>query len=252
MARLLNDSEDDLPDLDVVLRHHQTSAPEGQDEPISKSREVRIDRTVLSKPESLGEKKSIIAETPKLKARKRVLLTRRDDNPLLRPIARAGKTTTTSSLLRSPELQPTSALKKLPKESEVSIEMQRKPSSTVVATRIAIPPSRVRATKRAPRDDHSASENESDGLSDFIANDSSFVEEVEEDDGDSFVERTPPPPRSTRKLVRGRRPRRTVESEDDMDFVSQPSKVSVEPEQISRKDGEDQSDLEEPVAILSL
>ncbi|CZR57511.1 uncharacterized protein PAC_07400 [Phialocephala subalpina] len=53
----------------------------------------------------------------------------------------------------------------------------------------------------------------SDGISDFIVNDSTFL--VEED---SVIEMPPHPPRSTRKLVQGRRRKEQEESDDNLDL----------------------------------
>ncbi|KFY85743.1 hypothetical protein V500_08148 [Pseudogymnoascus sp. VKM F-4518 (FW-2643)] len=84
--------------------------------------------------------------------------------------------------------------------------------SPVVDTR----PRRVRTTKPAaivraktPEEDDSLAEDESDDMSDFIVSDDSSVEEIEEEDDLSPL----PAPKSVRKLVRGRRPDTSSQSE---------------------------------------
>ncbi|KAF8866178.1 hypothetical protein BDZ45DRAFT_668030 [Acephala macrosclerotiorum] len=53
----------------------------------------------------------------------------------------------------------------------------------------------------------------SDDLSDFVVNDSTFLE-----CDDSVIETPPPPPRSTRKLIQGRRQKKEEESDDGLNL----------------------------------
>jgi hypothetical protein len=212
MARLIvEDSEDEFPDLDTLLRG-DVPAPARRKEAMSTlgSR----DGEGKEKDEGMG-KEDLSGSGSGIVKKKRVLK-RRDDNPLLRPLGGGVKGKSNPKQLEKMTAQKSSSQSagKNREEGEVpattgSRRNGKKPTpipdsdEEVVEKRV---PSR-------PRSKHSATleweaEQDSDDLSDFIVNDSTFLEEEV-----SEIEKPPPskPPRFARRLVKGRR----TESEDE-------------------------------------
>jgi hypothetical protein len=126
-----------------------------------------------------------VSSTERPKMRKRVVLKKSCDNPLLRPLENARLLSNSSSFVRNSELRPTT----IPRRSKSREEVERPSNSPPLAS-----------------GDGDVSVDDSTGLSDFIVNDSSFVDE--DDSEDEIV--LPQPPKPVRRLVRGRRPRRRL------------------------------------------
>ncbi|OBT90866.1 hypothetical protein VE02_00452 [Pseudogymnoascus sp. 03VT05] len=137
--------------------------------------------------------------------------------------------------------------------------------SPVVDTR----PRRVRTTKpvvvvraETPVEDDSPVEDESEDVSDFIVSDDSSVEEFEEEEEDLSPV---PAPKSVRKLMRGRRPDKTSQSEAPKAKETRPlhldwsdtKEESVAPRPVTRrlfpteKDQNTTGDFEEECPILT-
>jgi hypothetical protein len=250
MARIAvhEESDDEFPDLAELCRR-PVKADECCDEgvgwkknaedPGSKAKgrkppKATQEHTYTSRTEKeiVGMKKSIV---------KKRVLSQMSDNPLLRPISRA-----TSELMGE--------VQKDGKEKEVRDEFKEirvKASSKVgldsdqegLEKPAAFPrktaasrsrESRKVASKGQPtstpifESDEEDFGEASDGLSDFIVNDSTFLEEE-----DSVIEM--PPPRSVRRLVKGRRPAKDENDDEDLDTKMKKLAVDDDPVKKSRK-----------------
>jgi hypothetical protein len=213
MARLVEDNSDDgFPEVsdilpssksttgrDVIKNHAATTLISRQQTTRgSKNNKLREKENQLHRrgKKDIETKPSEIAAS-KPKSRKRILK-QTTDNPLLRPLT---CTTTASS-------------------SEVSV---RKASAKTVfiEEKEIIKPKKAQSSqtkKMKSKPKRIVEESESEGMSDFIVsdNDSCFVvENSDEDDEEEEVVKTPP--RSVRRLVRGRRPMREKTPEEDLD-----------------------------------
>jgi hypothetical protein len=225
MARIVEDSDDEFPDLVDLLKRSKvaicrktsaatsTKAVVGKegDESVESDLEENHDMAKDVEKDEVKSKdgKGIGLEKPKSKKH---VLKQTSDNPLLRPIARTHINAASSDLLSNPEGWRMKVRAK--KEDRRVIE---KTSSIPLSMKFGLDEKELdgvkaakrRAIRNAAEKDHPKAERkvqpieeefdtESDGLSDFIVNDSTFLEE-----DDSEVET--PPPRSARRLVKGRR-----------------------------------------------
>jgi hypothetical protein len=199
---------------------------------------------IVTEVRELERNESSDAENAKPKPRKRVLK-QPVDNPLLKPLgaSRISSSSGSKKLLdsrsydrkviaaeeapprheRKPVERNVPSRKMVPKgsrepQSDEEVEENKSDDSKLPRRKVAVEKPRSKALARrpaTPSSEEETEEDESDDLSDFIVDDDEEDEEDDdsEEDSDDF---TPPPKRtplrSTRKLVRGRRPR--VESSD--------------------------------------
>lgn len=89
--------------------------------------------------------------------------------------------------------------------------------TTDIRSRKVVVSKNAKAPESEPESEEIEEDFGSDGLSDFIVNDSTFHEEEEV----PVIDMPPPPPRSTRKLVQGRRPKKDEFDDDDLDLELQ-------------------------------
>jgi hypothetical protein len=190
MARLVEDSEDELPEIAVVVNKYGsgagTKAPSRCGLKNARPRDVLMDQKMMkpmcekridgneSSPESVQD--AVVFE--KRKARRRILKNI-SDKPLLRPLDVGERSSTSSSVSRN--VRRTRRI--VPKNSNPS------PGQEVVNESVE---------KSYVEEEDGSLLGDSTGLSDFIVNDSSSLEEESSEEEPQFR-----PPRSTRKLVRG-------------------------------------------------
>lgn len=227
MARLvIEDSEDEFPDLvglmkarPSTLKAKQSTSPvkrKNVREPHGKGKELEIRHG-----ENLENKETEVMEgkeTSKIMPKKKRILGRRNENPLLRPIGKDAGFPDIEPSKRSKQrnIKPASADVSL---TSVDILVQVPDAVTSEAQEPESSPKgenkRTRKTKPGvPTKLDSEDEKEEsglnsgdDGLSDFVVDDSDSLEEE-----DSVIEM--PPPRSVRRLVKGRRP---AKEEDEIE-----------------------------------
>ena len=268
MARLVEESDDELPEIATLFTRPQklqcmkiSTAPSGT---IGRQEATRA-TSPNSKPERKGdltndiggegsklEKKKLGASAGRSHSKKRVLK-QTSENPLLRPLPRTNISTATSVLLRVPERSKPENLAKKGGKAEVRRNLSNplpvEPKSTKEDS------CEVRATKRVNRRNaagknrlktdrryHTSEddfEDESDGLSDFIVDDSALLEEEQ-----LMVEK--PAPRPARRLVKGRRP---VEDHLDKDQLDSRMRQLTVEDGLSR-DLRDESGLNEDDALF--
>lgn len=244
MARPVEDSDDEFPDLAVVIGKHKRGAETKatRENPTKKhaTKAVPNQAVVIStarlqsadlhmSPENLQCSKT---DFQKPKSKRRVL-NKICDNPLLRPFDHQKESTASLSSSKMSELK----LKSLLAKSKVHKESK--------AT--------GRPSLNSASEEEELSMQDSTGLSDFVVDDSSIFDE---DSTDEDVR--PRPPRSTRRLVRGRRPPREDSSEEEQsrprkDILNASKNVNMQ--KIECSSSQDQSasrDLDEPLALLSL
>jgi hypothetical protein len=137
--------------------------------------------------------KSMGSEIPaqKPKPRKRILK-HTTDNPLLRPLT----TTTTAS------------------SSELSVRKSKAKTIFVAEKEIVLKPRQTQPSRLKPKPEKVVEESESDGMSDFIVSDDDSAAFIGESSDEEVVKT---PPRSVRRLVRGRRPVREETPEDKLE-----------------------------------
>jgi hypothetical protein len=241
MARIAvhEESDDDFPDLAELCRRPNLGTVKGggaqdlvwkkdTEDPGSKS--TRDSKTTRIEKEIVGMKKGT--------AKKRVL-NQISDNSLLRPISRAsselmGEVQKKGKEVRADfkEIRTKATLKTGPDSDQEEREEPAAAPKKTAASRSK--ESRKVASKCQPtstsifKSDEEDFEEESDGLSDFIVNDSTFLEEE-----DSVIEM--PPPRSVRRLVKGRRPAKDEDDDEDLDMRMKKLAVDDEPVKKSRK-----------------
>lgn len=252
MARLVKDtSDDEFPDMEKLLRGARFKKTGGttstsRNTTSGTTREINSSKnaitstktgklTIVAEVRELERNESSDAENAKPKLKKRVLK-QTVDNPLLKPLGARNVSSSSGSkkLVDSTFCaQKATAAKEAPQQNERKPVQRNVPRQKMVSRgsrepqsdeevtenesddskvprrKVLVEKPRSRAPPRrpaTPSSDEEAEEDESDDLSDFIVDD-------DEEDSDVF---TPPPkatpPRSTRRLVRGRRPR--VESSD--------------------------------------
>jgi hypothetical protein len=206
MAQIIEDSGDDLPELSEVVRRHGKAQSANNTRIGSRKEELsslaprQADTISLTMISKFRGKDGISAlDTGKSKPRKRVLY-KTCDNPLLRPFDNGAKSKS-APLLKTPTSRTVSGPK----------------------PKIAPQKSALVYSSDGPSDFENGQDDigdESDGLSDFVVMDSSFL-----DDEDSEEDVLPAKyaPRSTRKLVRGRRPSRQESSPPVKDALEGPS-----------------------------
>jgi hypothetical protein len=194
MARTLECSDEELPDLAVILKNSKlascrergsmstysgtTKLDEGELESDDEPRSYNGTREKRAREMGESEKNQpmVLEKSPK-KSTSRVLKPR-SDNPLLRSIGDI--------------------------DCALAQSLKTPPHTKARRSRKAVEEHKLNAT--ADTDDEELDSDaepewdESDGMSDFIVDDN---ESLEEDD--SELEMTPPPPKSSRRLVRGRR-----------------------------------------------
>ncbi|TVY24826.1 HMG box-containing protein [Lachnellula hyalina] len=224
MARLvIEDSDDEFPDLDGLLQGNGASS--GGMSTMRETTTSRDDKEAEWKRKSNGKEMEVTT------AKKKRVLKRRDDNPLLRPLA----STATASEGRKGRagigIKTSRAVEKEVMPASKKKHVTGSDSREKVETRT--PPKRRRAEPTRVVDLESEEENDSeilskparskirtfdletedddDDISDFIVNDSIFLEEEI-----SEIEMPPPPkpPRSARRLVKGRKPEKEDEELD--------------------------------------
>jgi len=210
MARLIvEDSEDEFPDLDKLLRGDIPARGKEATGSTTRSRET-------GNCEEKGTTK------------KKRALKRRDDNPLLKPLAfqeDGGRRVKSRAKPVERVLAERSRSKSVESEG-----MQEEAHGTTASRRNGkkatpildsdedeevenrVPSTRPRSKGPVVLD--LETEDESDGLSDFIVNDSTFVEEEPSENGIPLPSN---PPRSVRRLVKGRR-RKAEDEELELDM----------------------------------
>ena len=193
MARLVEDSDDDFPDLAVIIGKHERGAESkevmGGPMKTSMTKPIPTQTMVMSRARlqkvglqtSSGDLKSSRPDLEKPKSKIRVL-SKICDNPLLRPFDPKKESTLVLSSSKRSDFQ-SKALAMGLKEHEESKAAGCSSSSC------------------ASDGEEEISMEDSTRLSDFIVNNSSSLEEDSTDE-----EIHPRPPRSTKRLVRGRRP----------------------------------------------
>lgn len=231
MARIavIEDSDDEFPEISKILKASPKKIiGRGVAAATSRSRESNIqaprEKTgkLLTSEEPIPtpmEHEGVEDVRRKQKPRKRVL-NQRTENPLLRPItstsaASSGflpsekkKETVKPTEKRTPVVRSKRAASKPVLESEgdeETVKPTERGESVVRRKRVVSKP--VLESEEDEDEDE-----ESDGMSDFIVSDNSSLGE----DEDEIVERMPP--RSTRKLVRGRRPQTDIYPVDELNL----------------------------------
>jgi hypothetical protein len=181
MARLvIEDSDDEFPDLDELLGKGAGGKNGGMSTMKGGSRDdEELSEEAGQKGKSNGKEKEVVG------GKKKRILKRRDDNPLLRPLA---STATAAEGRKGKAAIKTSQIP----EKEVRIASKKKPvtsfdSEDEAETRT--PPKRSRVSAAPPVD----------------------FESEEEEISEIKMPPPPKPPRSARKLVKGRKPHRDDE-----------------------------------------
>lgn len=225
MARFVDESEDDLPDLADVITKHGNPLANG-----SKTRSVKSvvgmkDLEIKKMDSSTGHAnqdrpKKLITEKKRSSAvksqtRKRVVLNKACDNSLLRPLGKSQELSASSSFIKKGESRQTTM-----RESNRLGRKAERPLVLPVAA--------------AAEEDDDDNLQDSTGLSDFIVSDSSFVDEEDSE----YDIPLPQPPKSARKLVRGRRPERrmSMSSEHSPAVLCSPSESCENPLNSNRLD----------------
>jgi hypothetical protein len=254
MARAVEVSDDDFPDLAQLLKSGKPESksatttvkrktrkafntsrdPVGDATETSESKVKRNDSLKIvkgqhdEKRETRERSKEIegdVQPVVEVKTRpKKRILNQKNDNPLLRPLGNSTRDHLSPDIsdisikVRSKEDARTNKARQPdPSTRQSTPEEQPQTNTKVSRPKVEKKPA-PKATKKAlPRYDSTEEEDySSDGLSDFIVNDSSFL------DDESVVEA--PAPKSTRRLVRGRKPR--SEDSDDEDLGVQMKKLT--------------------------
>ena len=238
MTRILEDSDDEFPDLTDLLKRPQgvscrkTSAAAsgkatlGREELESARLDGKCDLTNAIERESITREEKRSESVGRPKSKKRVLK-QTSYNPLLRPIVRTHASGASSDLLSVPERWKMKSRAKI--EDRTIVEKSSPMPPPVKFGLVEEEPHGVEATEkmdgpntvgkkppkleRRDQSDEEEFDDESDGLSDFIIDDSSFLDEE-----DSIVEK-PSQSKSLRRLVKGRRPARDHSpAEDELDI----------------------------------
>jgi predicted SprT family Zn-dependent metalloprotease len=191
MTRLVEDSDSELPDLAVIIGNHggavesktirRSPRKTPATKPIPNEAVIRLQSAAFHTPSENFRSSKQGFEKPKSKKR---ILNKTCDNPLLLPFDHQKENTLALPFSKRSELQS----KVLPMRSKGHGE----PKSTSYLS--------LRSASEKEEEDEVSME-DSTGLSDFIVNDSSSLEE---DSADEEIQSRPPS--STRRLVRGRRP----------------------------------------------
>ncbi|TVY46653.1 HMG box-containing protein [Lachnellula occidentalis] len=229
MARLvIEDSDDEFPDLDELLRGK--GASNGGMSTMKETPTSRDHEEAGWKRKSNGKAANNNGKEMEVTAvKKKRVLKRRDDNPLLRPLAstatasearkgRAGIGMKTSRVL---EKEVTSTSKKTyvtgPGSEKVEIRTPPKRRRAESARVVDLESEEENDSGISSEPAHSKTravdletEGEDDDISDFVVDDSISLEEISE------IEMPPPPkpPRSARRLVKGRKPEKEDEDID--------------------------------------
>lgn len=247
MARIMvnEESDDNFPDLAELCRRPNSGNVKGEgagwkgknvEESSSKSKGRKTPKAtqdeVQAKTEIVGMKRSMV---------KKRVLNQMSDNPLLRPISRAsselmgevqedGNKKAVSDKLKEIRLKASSkvGLGSDQEELEQPVALPRKTAASRSKEYRKVDSKRQPTSTPIFESDEEDFGEESDGLSDFIVNDSTFLEEE-----DSVIEM--PPPRSARRLVKGRRPAKDEDDEEDLDMRMKKLAVDDEPVKKSRK-----------------
>jgi hypothetical protein len=236
MARIAvtEESDDDFPDLAELCRRSNLGkenvkgddvgvgckSKQNMEYPASKSK--RDSKTTRSEKEIVGMKKSMV---------KKRVLNQMSDNPLLRPISSAsselmgegqkdgkGKEVKKIRMKASSKVGLDSDQEEL--EKPAALPRKTAASRSTVSRKVASK-GQPTSTPIFESDEEDFGE-ESDGLSDFIVNDSAFLEEE-----DSVIEM--PPQRPVRRLVKGRRPAKDEDDDEDLDMRMKNLAVDDEP-----------------------
>ena len=202
MATLVEDSDDEFPDLAVIIGKHgraaESKATRGSPTRTPTKKPVPNQTVVMSTAglqsaafhTSSEDLKGSRPGFEKPKSKRRVL-NKICDNPLLRPFDHQKESTPALSYSKRSDFSP----KVLPTRSKAHEESK-------LTRRLSL--------SSVSEEEEEVSLDDSTGLSDFIVNNSSLLEE------DSTEEEIQPrPPRSTRRLVRGRRSSGRDSSEED-------------------------------------
>jgi hypothetical protein len=250
MARLAlhEESDDEFPDLAELCRRPVKGDECGDEgvgwkknaeDPGSKAKgrktpKATQERAYNSRTEKeiVGMKKSIV---------KKRVLSRMSDNPLLRPISSASSELMGEVQKDGEEKEVRDEFKeiRMKASSKVGLDADQEELEKLAALPRKTAASRSKesrkvASKGHPKQtpifesDEEGFGEESDGLSDFIVNDSTFFEEE-----DSVIEM--PPPRSVRRLVKGRRPAKDEDDYEDLDMRMKKLAVDDEPVKKFRK-----------------
>lgn len=195
MARLLAEaSDDELPELDDVFNAHRARREQIGSE-LRNMRDMASDKAlgpgVPTSPDRLKpkDKQKLSPKAAGTKAKRKVVLAKRQDNPLLRPIQNT----------KTKDLNVQIAAPTAPERTEPSLR-----ASAADARMFApVPKQRLYARSR-PKYDEVTSDSETSGISDFVV-DTIDVSSSEEGENFSFHS-SPPYSKPTRRLVRGRRP----------------------------------------------
>jgi len=230
MARIVEDSDDEFPDLAdihngprksssrIATRSRKTSKPDaqhGQDATVKRERSQLIETG--GNALDFKEMRSVTAVP---KPRKRIL-NQTSDNPLLRPIASTTINKASAKLLGDSIAEP----KDIREHFNKYIHSESVSPSSGNSTKGKAPIVETQSMKQEGRQKktqsfakpviHFSSDEEeyegASGLSDFIVEDSTFLDEE-----DSITE--VPPPRSVRRLVQGRRRPVQIEDSDSEDL----------------------------------
>jgi hypothetical protein len=242
MARTVvtEESDDDFPDIAELCRRPNLGMSVNEDAVwkaktgSSSKGESNTQKNLRTGKENSGIKRGMV---------KKRVLNQISDNPLLQPISKAsselvGETKKDRRSLTArkgkgvrDEFKEIRA-KDGPDPDQEELEESDAPPRKTVGSRSREPRKVASKSQSAPATIFESDEEdfgeESDGLSDFIVNDSASLEE-----GDSVVEM--PPPRSVRRLVKGRRPDRHGEDEEDLDLRMKKLTVDDETVKKSRK-----------------
>jgi len=235
MARIVEDSDDDFPDLATLVKNVKfipktaattRKAPsatsrdtirDGVSSSSSTRKAVLSNREILSNKDGKYEENEVVAKEI-ARPRKRVL-NQKNDNPLLRPLSstRASSEVSDRSFGVKSKGKGATEVRMSAPISEQTAEAHRqnalrKESPPVETKSIKDKESEKSNPKEKQRlapcfDSDGDGDRGSDGMSDFIVDDSAFL------DDESVVET--PPPRSVRRLVKGRKPKTKVNSDDE-------------------------------------
>jgi hypothetical protein len=213
MARLVEESDDEFPELAVLICKHGRGA-------MSKATVDDHTKTTIVKAVpnlkagksnarlqdsgfDMSAKKPPSSPTkPENPQPRRRVLHNLCENPLLRPFHPESE----SNLSSSPSKNIKSLKQAIPMRLKLHEECR------------AIGGSRVSSGS----EEEEVSTSDSSGLSDFIVNDSSFLEEAEEEGHSAEDGMQPCPPRSTRRLVRGRPPGTNLSDERTSTNTNEP------------------------------
>jgi hypothetical protein len=214
MARVARvDSEDEFPEVADLLPSKRGSSRKDVNkggvaaasisrQPVGKDgRKGKENEPMSAKSEDIqNEGAGNLAQKPK--PRKRILK-HTTNNPLLRPL-----TTTTTASSKEVSVRKTGATTVLIEEEKNIMVKTKKIQSFELRTR----------NMKSERE-RMVEESESDGMSDFVVSDDDSATSIVEssDEGSEVEEVVKTPPRSVRRLVRGRRPVREETPEDEVE-----------------------------------